>query len=155
MRSRQPSGRSPPTPKSWFLPASEAGSRHEAPNERPPLPHSAGRPSRPSSQPPPLARTGGTTAPPPPSAARAVPAKAIRRDHVLENEITRHRITSFRLVEHRPYVGQARSGRKGQQEARSPQASNHVQLAEGPPLCDALVAEGGAIDGAIAAMHDV
>ena len=89
------------------------------------------------------------------STERLLPAKAIRRDHVLENEITRHRITSFRLVEHRPNVGQARSGRKGQQEARSPQASNHVQLAEGPPLCDAFVAEGGAIDGAIAAMHDV
>lgn len=31
--------------------------------------------------------------------------KAIRRDHALENEITRHRITSFQFVEHAHKVG--------------------------------------------------
>ena len=31
--------------------------------------------------------------------------KAIRRDHALENEITRHRITSFQFVEHADKVG--------------------------------------------------
>lgn len=31
--------------------------------------------------------------------------KAIRRDHALENEITRHRITSFQFVEHMRKVG--------------------------------------------------
>jgi hypothetical protein len=34
------------------------------------------------------------------SEERLLPAEAIRRDHVTENEITRHRITSFQLVEH-------------------------------------------------------
>lgn len=31
--------------------------------------------------------------------------KAIRRDRALENEITRHRITSFQFVEHADKVG--------------------------------------------------
>lgn len=39
------------------------------------------------------------------SAERLLSVKAIRRDHALENEITRHRITSFQLVEHDPNVG--------------------------------------------------
>ncbi len=39
------------------------------------------------------------------SAERLLPAKAIRRDHALENEITRHRITSFRFVEHAIMMG--------------------------------------------------
>ena len=34
------------------------------------------------------------------SAGRLPPAKAIRGAHITENEITRHRITSFRLVGH-------------------------------------------------------
>jgi len=34
------------------------------------------------------------------SEERLLPAEAIRRDHVTENEITRHRITSFQFVEH-------------------------------------------------------
>jgi hypothetical protein len=36
---------------------------------------------------------------------RLLPGKAIRRGHAQENEITRHRITSFQFVEHDPNVG--------------------------------------------------
>src|SRR3954471_12029021 len=39
------------------------------------------------------------------SEERLLPAEAIRRDHVTENEITRHRITSFQLVEHTQQCG--------------------------------------------------
>ncbi|WP_156937873.1 hypothetical protein [Mesorhizobium sp. LNHC221B00] len=36
---------------------------------------------------------------------RLLPESAILRGHVLENEITRHRITSFRFVEHVDMMG--------------------------------------------------
>ena len=43
---------------------------------------------------------GSRAALPAPLTGRLLPERAIRRGHVLENEITRHRITSFRFVEH-------------------------------------------------------
>jgi hypothetical protein len=43
---------------------------------------------------------------------RLLPGKAIRRGHAQENEITRHRITSFQFVEHQPNVGRIVPQRK-------------------------------------------
>src|SRR5262245_43883756 len=39
-------------------------------------------------------------------------------------------------------------------KTEQPPASNHVELAIGAIFADALVAEGRAVDGAVAAMHD-
>ena len=46
------------------------------------------------------------------SEERLLPTEAIRRDHATANEITRHRITSFRFVEHGANVGQGTIGCK-------------------------------------------
>jgi hypothetical protein len=44
---------------------------------------------------------------------RLLPERTIRRDHATQNEITRHRITSFRLVEHKAYDGVSPSDWQG------------------------------------------
>ena len=80
------------------------------PRQRPPC----FRPARPSAaiQGPPAARDRA-------SAGRLLPEKAIRRDHTLGNEITRHWITSFRLVEHATNVREFGQGCKSYMTASS------------------------------------